>query len=54
MSRITGLDPAQPCFVTADETLKLGKDDAEYVDVIHTNARQLIHLGLGLPEQLGI
>ncbi|OXU17332.1 hypothetical protein TSAR_015634 [Trichomalopsis sarcophagae] len=53
VSRITGLDPAQPCFVTADETLKLGKDDAEYVDVIHTNARQLIHLGLGLPEQLG-
>ncbi|XP_058794380.1 uncharacterized protein LOC131666051 [Phymastichus coffea] len=51
--RITGLDPAQPCFKTADPSLRLDKDDAEYVDVIHSNGRQLIFLGLGLPGQLG-
>lgn len=53
VGRITGLDPAQPCFSIADESLKLDKDDAPFVDVIHTNARNLLFLGLGLPEQLG-
>ncbi|XP_031783896.1 pancreatic triacylglycerol lipase [Nasonia vitripennis] len=53
VSRITGLDPAQPCFHTANLTLKLDKDDAPFVDVIHTNARQIYFLGLGLPDQLG-
>lgn len=53
VSRITGLDPAQPCFSTANLTLKLDKDDAPFVDVIHTNARNIYLLGLGLPDQLG-
>lgn len=53
VGRITGLDPAQPCFSIADQSLKLDKDDAPFVDVIHTNARHLVFLGLGLPEQLG-
>lgn len=51
--RITGLDPAQPCFGDAEESLKLDKTDAAFVDVIHTNARNLLLLGLGLPDQLG-
>lgn len=53
VTRITGLDPAQPCFTVADPSLKLDVDDAPYVDVIHTNARTLLFLGLGLPDQLG-
>jgi hypothetical protein len=53
VKRISGLDPAQPCFNTADLTLKLSKDDAPFIDVIHTNARNILLLGLGLPEQLG-
>ena len=51
--RITGLDPAQPCFSTADLSLKLDKNDALFVDVIHTNAKHILFLGLGLPHQLG-
>ena len=51
--RVTGLDPAQPCFQTDDEELKLTKDDAPFVDVIHTNARSLLLFGLGLSQQLG-
>lgn len=33
-----GLDPALPLFVSFDNTKKLDKSDAEFVDVIHTNA----------------
>lgn len=36
--RISGLDPAMPLFVTADLNNKLDSTDAEFVDVIHTNA----------------
>uniref|UniRef100_A0ABD2W9B8 phospholipase A1 n=1 Tax=Trichogramma kaykai TaxID=54128 RepID=A0ABD2W9B8_9HYME len=54
IERITALDPAQPCFRDfTDPILRLTIDDAPFIDVIHTNARQILHLGLGLPEQLG-
>lgn len=53
VKRITGLDPAQPCFNNADQSVHLHKDDAPFVDVIHTNGRLLTSLGLGLPEALG-
>lgn len=35
--RITGLDPAGPLF-TPNSTVFLTKEDAEFVDVIHTDA----------------
>ncbi|XP_043794462.1 uncharacterized protein LOC122715930 [Apis laboriosa] len=38
MSRITGLDPAMPLFVTVDKRDKLDASDAHFVDVFHTNA----------------
>jgi pancreatic lipase-related protein 2 len=38
VSRITGLDPAGPGFLTAGPENKLDKTDAEFVDVLHTNA----------------
>ncbi|XP_014473566.1 PREDICTED: uncharacterized protein LOC106743854 [Dinoponera quadriceps] len=38
LSRITGLDPAMPLFVTVNRDEKLDASDAEFVDVLHTNA----------------
>ena len=36
VERITGLDPAKPCFIGVDKTLRLDKNDADFVDIIHT------------------
>lgn len=35
---LSGLDPALPMFITSENSEKLDKSDAKYVDVIHTNA----------------
>lgn len=40
LKRITGLDPAKPMFVTAPPQSKLDKEDAQFVDVIHTDVLQ--------------
>ncbi|XP_058793490.1 pancreatic lipase-related protein 2-like isoform X2 [Phymastichus coffea] len=53
IQRITGLDPAQPCFTAVDLLLRLDKSDAPFVDVIHTNGVFLSRLGLGLPQSIG-
>ncbi|XP_044736810.1 endothelial lipase-like [Chrysoperla carnea] len=38
IGRISGLDPALPLFETDDLTKILDKEDAQFVDIIHTNA----------------
>uniref|UniRef100_A0A2A4J690 Lipase domain-containing protein n=1 Tax=Heliothis virescens TaxID=7102 RepID=A0A2A4J690_HELVI len=38
VGRITGLDPAGPCFSDVIETFRLNVRDADFVDVIHSNA----------------
>lgn len=38
LPHITGLDPAMPLFVTSGLDDKLDPSDADFVDVIHTNA----------------
>lgn len=38
VGRISGLDPAGPCFADVDPELRLTKTDADYVDVMHTDA----------------
>jgi hypothetical protein len=48
LGRITGLDPAGPCFSYAYSDQRLDKTDARYVDVIHSN--RLIQ---GVIEPLG-
>ncbi|XP_061378542.1 lipase member I-like [Danaus plexippus] len=48
LGRITGLDPAGPCFSFAYTDQRLDKTDARYVDVLHTN-----RLVQGIIEPLG-
>lgn len=48
ISRVTGLDPAGPCFRAMDPEHKLWRTDAETVDIIHTNID-----GFGIAETLG-
>lgn len=43
------LDPAQPGFEGMDKEVRLDKDDADYVEVVHTNAAPFLPtLGFGL------
>lgn len=51
IKRITGLDPAQPCFVNA--AYSLDQSDAPFIDIIHTNGKLWSHFGLGLPDPIG-
>ncbi|KAL7299021.1 hypothetical protein TKK_0008117 [Trichogramma kaykai] len=53
VSRIVGLDPAQPCYRLKNLEYRLDKSHANYVDIIHTNAAPLQKAGLGLPEAIG-
>ncbi|XP_023947933.1 pancreatic triacylglycerol lipase [Bicyclus anynana] len=53
VARITGLDPAQPCFQTSNRVERLDDTDADFVDVIHTNGRLLHRIGFGLPDPIG-
>lgn len=48
IGRITGLDPAGPCFSYAFHDQRLDKMDAKYVDVVHSNM-----LVQGVIEPLG-
>ncbi|XP_072940510.1 pancreatic lipase-related protein 3-like [Epargyreus clarus] len=48
IGRITALDPAGPCFTNVTLDKRLDRTDAEYVDVVHTNAGVL-----GLKEPVG-
>lgn len=36
--RITGLDPARPCFNEGERLSGLQRGDAKFVDIIHSNA----------------
>uniref|UniRef100_A0A336LVZ1 CSON006087 protein n=1 Tax=Culicoides sonorensis TaxID=179676 RepID=A0A336LVZ1_CULSO len=38
LKRITGLDPALPFFATTNHEWKLDETDADFVDIVHTNA----------------
>ncbi|ALC38227.1 CG34447, partial [Drosophila busckii] len=45
---ITGLDPAKPLFILSGKDRRLDADDAEFVDVLHTDT-----LGRGMMRSMG-
>ena len=48
-----GLDPAFPCFEKAGADRILDSSDADFVDIIHTNAGLLVQKRLGFPFATG-
>lgn len=50
---ILALDPAKPWFDLTDEANKVSKNDATFVDVVHTNSGFLLDGRLSLTEALG-
>ncbi|KAI8774315.1 Pancreatic lipase- protein 2 [Biomphalaria glabrata] len=54
ISRITGLDPAQPNFSGFSQAVRLDPTDASFVDVIHTDAEPYDTVrGYGMIEPVG-
>lgn len=54
VERVTGLDPAYPCFETSSASLRLRSSDANFVDVIHTDSQYLDNAGhYGIYDRLG-
>jgi len=53
LARITGLDPAGPLYEATDAELRLDSTDADFVDVIHSNADRFLVGGLGSFERQG-
>lgn len=53
VSRITGLDPAGPSFEYADAQSTLSPDDAQFVDVLHTNTRGSPDRSIGIQRPVG-
>ena len=46
LGRISGLDPAEPLFQSMPEFVRLDPGDADFVDVIHTDARSILMFGM--------
>ena len=44
IGRISGLDPAKPLFDIVNESVRLNKNDAIFVDIMHTNSGNLEHV----------
>lgn len=53
VNRVTALDPIEPCFDEAGLALRLDKNCAEFVDVIHTDSSSESELAYGIREPIG-
>ncbi|XP_020635625.3 pancreatic lipase-related protein 2 [Pogona vitticeps] len=53
IGRITGLDPAAIGFEGFPDMVRLDPSDAQFVDVIHSNAGQFPNIGLGMLNATG-
>lgn len=54
VGRITAMDPAQPLFENLDKAVRLHVSDADFVDVIHSNAKPTIpFVGFGMLRPVG-
>lgn len=53
LGRITGLDPAEPLFSDTDPIVRLDRNDANFVDVIHTDSLPFTSGGLGMRAPIG-
>ncbi|KFQ51536.1 Pancreatic lipase-related protein 2, partial [Nestor notabilis] len=50
---LLGLDPAGPCFEGTPPEVRLDPSDANFVDVIHSNAAHFPAVGLGISNTTG-
>jgi pancreatic triacylglycerol lipase len=53
LRRVTAMDPAAPYFEANPAHLRLNKEDAEFVDVFHTNSDTLFNGGTSFFDALG-
>ena len=52
LKRISGLDPAGPYFENEASYIRLDKNDASYVDSIHTDGKALYEAGFGMLQAI--
>ena len=50
---ISGLDPAGPYYENTPLEVRLDSTDAQFVDVIHTDAEKLVNMGMGINQVSG-
>ncbi|XP_035216469.1 pancreatic triacylglycerol lipase-like isoform X2 [Stegodyphus dumicola] len=53
LGRITGCDPAEPYFQNMPPSVRLDPTDAQYVDVIHSDATNIKFIGFGMSHMVG-
>jgi len=52
VGRISALDPAKPWFDGSNRPQRIGKNDADFVDVIHTNSGSIVDVRNFLDQTL--